>query len=87
MILRKEVKTSYFLVSESDPAFLVAGIGFNHNREHICSSILLWGLSAIFALCAIAIPRTSENLEQIIVAIATLVWAVLFIKFFQSKDA
>jgi UDP-GlcNAc:undecaprenyl-phosphate GlcNAc-1-phosphate transferase len=47
----------------------------------------LWGLSAFFALCAIAIPRTSENLEQIIVAVAALVWAVLFIKFFQSKDA
>jgi UDP-GlcNAc:undecaprenyl-phosphate GlcNAc-1-phosphate transferase len=47
----------------------------------------LWGLSGFFALCAIAIPRTSENLEQIIVAVAALVWAVLFIKFFQSKDA
>jgi UDP-GlcNAc:undecaprenyl-phosphate GlcNAc-1-phosphate transferase len=47
----------------------------------------LWGLSAFFALCAIVIPRTSEGLEQIIVAIAALVWAVLFIKFFQSKDA
>jgi UDP-GlcNAc:undecaprenyl-phosphate GlcNAc-1-phosphate transferase len=47
----------------------------------------LWALSAFFALCAIAIPRTSEGLEQIIVAIAALVWAVLFIKFFQSKDA
>jgi UDP-GlcNAc:undecaprenyl-phosphate GlcNAc-1-phosphate transferase len=47
----------------------------------------LWGLSGFFALCAIAIPRTSEGLEQIIVAIAALVWAVLFIKFFQSKDA
>ena len=47
----------------------------------------LWGLSAFFALCAVAIPRTSEGLEQIIVAIAALVWAVLFIKFFQSKDA
>ena len=46
----------------------------------------LWGLSAFFALCAIAIPRTSEGLEQIIVAIAALVWAVLFIKFFQAKD-
>ena len=47
----------------------------------------LWGLSAFFALCAIAIPRTSEGMEQIIVAIAALVWVVLFIKFFQSKDA
>jgi UDP-GlcNAc:undecaprenyl-phosphate GlcNAc-1-phosphate transferase len=47
----------------------------------------LWGLSGFFALCAIAIPRTSQNLEQIIVAAAALVWAVLFIKFFQSKDA
>jgi len=43
MILRKEVKARYFLVSESDPAFLVAGIGFNHNREHICSSIFALG--------------------------------------------
>jgi len=47
----------------------------------------LWGLSGFFALCAIAIPRTSDNLEQIIVATAALSWAVLFIKFFQSKDA
>jgi len=47
----------------------------------------LWGLSGFFALCAIAIPRTSEGLEQIIVAVAALIWAVLFIKFFQSKDA
>ena len=51
------------------------------------AAISLWGLSGFFALCAIAIPRTSQNLEQIIVAIAALVWAVLFIKFFQSKDA
>ena len=51
------------------------------------AAILLWTLSGFFALCAIAIPRTSENLEQIIVAVAALVWAVLFIKFFQSKDA
>ena len=51
------------------------------------AAILLWTLSGFFALCAIAIPRTSEGLEQIIVAIAALVWAVLFIKFFQSKDA
>ncbi|CAN2246341.1 Rfe UDP-N-acetylmuramyl pentapeptide phosphotransferase/UDP-N- acetylglucosamine-1-phosphate transferase [actinobacterium SCGC AAA044-D11] len=51
------------------------------------AAILLWTLSGFFALCAIAIPRTSQNFEQIIVAIAALVWAVLFIKFFQSKDA
>lgn len=51
------------------------------------AAISLWGLSGFFALCSIAIPRTSQNLEQIIVAIAALVWAVLFIKFFQTKDA
>ena len=51
------------------------------------AAILLWTLSGFFALCAIAIPRTSQNFEQIIVATAALVWAVLFIKFFQSKDA
>ena len=47
----------------------------------------LWGLSCFFALCAIAIPRTSQNLEQIIVATAALVWVVLFAKFFTTKDA
>ena len=47
----------------------------------------LWGLSCFFALCAIAIPRTSQNLEQIIVATAALVWVVLFIKFFKTNDA
>ena len=51
------------------------------------AAILLWTLSGFFALCAIAIPRTSQNFEQIIVATAALVWAVLFIKFSQSKDA
>ena len=51
------------------------------------AAISLWALSGFFALCAIAIPRTSQNLEQIVVAIAALVWAVLFIKFFQSEDA
>jgi UDP-GlcNAc:undecaprenyl-phosphate GlcNAc-1-phosphate transferase len=51
------------------------------------AAITLWSISGFFALCAIAIPKTSQNLEQIVVAIAALVWAVLFIKFFQSKDA
>jgi UDP-GlcNAc:undecaprenyl-phosphate GlcNAc-1-phosphate transferase len=51
------------------------------------AAFTLWGISGFFALCAVAIPRTSQNLEQIIVLIAALVWAVLFIKFFQSKDA
>ena len=50
------------------------------------AAILLWTLSGFFALCAIAIPRTSQNFEQIIVATAALVWAVLFIKFLHSKD-
>ena len=50
------------------------------------AALSLWGLSGFFGLCAVAIPRTSQNLEQIIVAVAALVWAVLFIKFFQSKD-
>ena len=51
------------------------------------AAILLWTLSGFFALCAIAIPRTSQNFEQIIVATAALVWAALFIKFFSTKDA
>ena len=51
------------------------------------AAILLWALSGFFALCAIAIPRTSQNFEQVIVATAALVWAVLFVKFFTTKDA
>ena len=51
------------------------------------AAILLWALSGFFALCAIAIPRTSQNFEQIIVVIAALVWAVLFVKFFRTNDA
>ena len=51
------------------------------------AAILLWELSGFFALCAIIIPRTSQNFEQIIVATAALVWAVLFVKFFTTKDA
>ena len=51
------------------------------------AAILLWALSGFFALCAIAIPRTSQIFEQIIVATAALVWAVLFVKFFTTKDA
>ena len=50
------------------------------------AAISLWALSGFFALCAIAIPRTSQSFEQIIVAVAALIWVVLFIKFFQSKD-
>jgi UDP-GlcNAc:undecaprenyl-phosphate GlcNAc-1-phosphate transferase len=50
------------------------------------AAITLWAISGFFALCAIAIPRTSQNLEQVIVAIAALAWAVLFIKFFTTKD-
>ena len=51
------------------------------------AAILLWTLSGFFALCAIAIPKTSQILEQIIVATATLVWVALFIKFFRTNDA
>ena len=51
------------------------------------AAILLWALSGFFAFCAIAIPRTSHNFEQIIVATAALVWAVLFVKFFTTKHA
>ena len=50
------------------------------------AAILLWILSGFFSLCAIAIPRTSQNLEQIIVTIAALVWALLFGVFLKSKD-
>jgi UDP-GlcNAc:undecaprenyl-phosphate GlcNAc-1-phosphate transferase len=51
------------------------------------AAILLWALSGFFAFCAIAVPRTSQNLEQMIVATAALVWVVLFTKFFRTNDA
>ena len=51
------------------------------------AAITLWSLSAYFAASSIAITMTSKNLEQVIVGFASVVWVVLFIKFFQTADA
>ncbi len=51
------------------------------------ASITLWSLSAYFAASSIAITMTSKNVEQVIVGFASVVWVVLFIKFFQTADA
>ena len=51
------------------------------------AAITLWSLSAYFAASSIAITMTSKNVEQVIVGFASVVWVVLFIKFFQTADA
>jgi len=51
------------------------------------AAISLWSLSAYFAASSIAITMTSKAVEQVIVGFAAVVWAVLFIKFFQTADS
>ena len=51
------------------------------------AAISLWSLSAYFAASSIAITMTSKAVEQVIVGFAGVVWAVLFIKFFQTADS
>jgi UDP-GlcNAc:undecaprenyl-phosphate GlcNAc-1-phosphate transferase len=51
------------------------------------AAISLWSLSALFATASVAITMTSKSVEQVIVGFAAVIWAVLFIKFFQTADA
>jgi UDP-GlcNAc:undecaprenyl-phosphate GlcNAc-1-phosphate transferase len=51
------------------------------------AAISLWSLSAFFAASSVAITMTSKAVEQVIVGFAAVIWAVLFIKFFQTADA
>ena len=46
----------------------------------------LWGLSGLFAAVAITISRANPGIENYLVSVAGLLWVVLFILFFRTKD-
>jgi hypothetical protein len=47
----------------------------------------LWGLSALYAAVAIFISRPNATIENYLVSAAGLLWVVLFVLFFRTKDA
>jgi UDP-GlcNAc:undecaprenyl-phosphate GlcNAc-1-phosphate transferase len=47
----------------------------------------LWGLSALFCAIAVIISRPNTGIENYLVGSAGLLWVVLFILFFKTKDA
>jgi UDP-GlcNAc:undecaprenyl-phosphate GlcNAc-1-phosphate transferase len=46
----------------------------------------LWGLSAFYAAVAIFISRPDTSIENYLVSSAGLLWVVLFVLFFRTKD-
>jgi UDP-GlcNAc:undecaprenyl-phosphate GlcNAc-1-phosphate transferase len=51
------------------------------------AAVSLWTLSAIFAAVAILISRVNETIEIFLIAGSGLIWILLFVVFFKSKDA
>lgn len=51
------------------------------------SAASLWGFSGIFGSIAIIISRPNTDIENYLVSGAGLLWVVLFILFFRTKDA
>ena len=51
------------------------------------AAVSLWTLSAIFAAVAILISRVNETTEIFLIAGSGLIWILLFVVFFKSKDA
>jgi UDP-GlcNAc:undecaprenyl-phosphate GlcNAc-1-phosphate transferase len=51
------------------------------------AAVSLWMLSALFAAVAILISRVNEIIEILLIAGSGLIWALLFVLFFKSKDA
>jgi UDP-GlcNAc:undecaprenyl-phosphate GlcNAc-1-phosphate transferase len=47
----------------------------------------LWGLSALYAAIAVFISRPDTSIENYLVVSAGLLWVVLFVLFFRTKDA
>ncbi len=50
------------------------------------AAVSLWTLSAIFAAVAILISRVNETAEIFLIAGSGLIWILLFVVFFKSKD-
>jgi UDP-GlcNAc:undecaprenyl-phosphate GlcNAc-1-phosphate transferase len=51
------------------------------------AAITLWGLSGLFAAAAILVSRPNAVTEDYLVGGVLLLWVVLFISFFRTKDA
>jgi len=51
------------------------------------AAIILWGLSGLFAAAAILVSRPNAVTEDYLVGGVLLLWIVLFISFFRTKDA
>ena len=51
------------------------------------AAVSLWTLSAIFAAVAILISRVNETTEIFLIVGSGLIWILLFVLFFKSKDA
>ena len=51
------------------------------------AATILWGLSALYAAVAIFISRPNTSIENYLVVSAGLLWVVLFVLFFRTKDA
>ena len=54
------------------------------SRKQVATT--LWGLSALYAAVAIFISRPDTSIENYLVCSAGLLWVVLFILFFRTKD-
>jgi UDP-GlcNAc:undecaprenyl-phosphate GlcNAc-1-phosphate transferase len=46
----------------------------------------LWGLSGVFSVIAIFMSKSNVILENFLVAVATLLWIILFVLFVKTKD-
>jgi UDP-GlcNAc:undecaprenyl-phosphate GlcNAc-1-phosphate transferase len=46
----------------------------------------LWGLSGVFSVIAIFMSKSNVILENLLVAVATLLWVILFVLFVKTKD-
>ena len=51
------------------------------------AAVTLWGLSGLFAAAAILVSRPNAITEDYLVGGVLLLWVVLFISFFRTKDA
>ena len=60
-------------------------VRFGLNRK--MTAISLWFLSALYGLFAVLISKTNFNYEMALLAIASVVWILLFVIFIRTKDA
>jgi UDP-GlcNAc:undecaprenyl-phosphate GlcNAc-1-phosphate transferase len=56
-------------------------------RSRKSAAFFLWGLSAFYALVAIIISQVNGVIENYLAVVAAIVWLILFILFFRTKDA